>query len=94
MNIKTVATTATTVVAAGVAVGTVVKGIRLHRANRVQHIDTPVTVVKTNGNSMADAFTAAQNEISDRVLLGFYDDKSDEVVKNDFTILFNTHLNK
>lgn len=89
INIKTASSIIAGVTVVGVSLQQIITRTRKSEAEVEIEVETHEVVVF---GSTQTAFDKAQDVISDRMLTGYYDDKTDADAHYDFTILFNTYL--
>lgn len=84
INIKHAVTAAASVAVAATTVTHIIR-------NRKQ---TPTDITETilNGMDALEAYNRAQDDVSRRMMDGYYDDKPDSEYTNDFTILYHNYL--
>jgi phosphoglycerate dehydrogenase-like enzyme len=90
-NIKFAATAIVAVAVAGVSVKNIVT-----RAKQEKMVSETLEVID---NAVVDfafaeivAFNKAQDEVTDRMLAGYYDDKTDAEAQHDFAVLYANYL--
>lgn len=91
INIRHAASAVAAVAVAGVTVQQIITRTRKDAVNT----ETPTTIVDSIGEACSAqfiAFNKAQDVISDRMLSGYYDDKTNDVAHHDFQILYTNFL--
>jgi hypothetical protein len=89
MNLRTKIAIATA--AAGFVAGTAYS-IAADRRTKKMIKEEIETAVEAFESSELIAFNRAQDEVSDRMLAGYYDDKTDDDYRLDFQLLYTNYL--